>query len=149
VEGNKILILDIETTGFQKQGGSIVEIGIVELNLDNGEVNEVFSSLLKEDILTERHRRPPLGWIFNNSDLTPEMVRNAPQAEGVLANVQEILDNYPLGCTAYNNKFDFGFLEDRGLKINKLPCPMLLSTSICKIPGKRSGFKWPSVEEAF
>ena len=35
----KILILDIETTGFLNQGGSIVEIGIVELNLDTGEIS--------------------------------------------------------------------------------------------------------------
>lgn len=30
----KILIIDIETTGFLKQNGKIVEIGIVELDLE-------------------------------------------------------------------------------------------------------------------
>ena len=32
----KILILDIETTGFLQEGGKIVEVGIVELDLSNG-----------------------------------------------------------------------------------------------------------------
>ena len=44
---NKILILDIETTGFLNQNGSIIEIGMVELNLDNGEIKTVYDSLLK------------------------------------------------------------------------------------------------------
>ena len=32
----KIGIIDIETTGFLQNGGKIVEVGIVELNLENG-----------------------------------------------------------------------------------------------------------------
>ena len=146
---SEILILDIETTGFLNQGGSIVEVGIVSLNLETGKVKEIFDSLLKEDILTARHREEPFGWIFKNSDLTVEAVRNAPRAKDVLSKVQEILDLYPMGCTAYNNKCDFGFLEDRGLKIKKLPCPMILSTNICKLPGRFGSYKWPTAEEAF
>lgn len=147
----KILILDIETTGFQHQGGSIVEIGIVSLDLDTGDIEEVFNSLLREDILSQKHRKDPMGWIFKNSDLTVEAVRDAPNAFDVLAKAQEVINNYPLGCTAYNNKFDFGFLRDRGLQIKGLPCPMILSTDVCQISAKngRSGYKWPSVEEAF
>ena len=33
--------------------------------------------------------------------------------------------------------------------VNELPCPMLISTNICKIPGKRGGYKWPKAEEAY
>lgn len=148
---NKILVLDIETTGFLNKGGSIIEIGIVDLDLDTGEVTEIFNSLLREKILTGKHREAPFGWIFNNSDLTVEAVRNASPAEEVLPKVQEILDKYPLGCTAFNNKFDFDFLKNRGLKIKALPCPMKLSTDICKLPNRNgyAGYKWPSAEEAF
>ena len=147
---NKILILDIETSGFLKQGGSILEIGIVELDLSNGEIEEVYDTVLLEDIFDKTHTESPYGWIFQNSDMTLEEILSAPEASMIFREVQGVLDEYPLGCTAYNNKFDFGFLEDRGLKMTKLPCPMLLSTSVCKIPKKRgSGFKWPNVEEAF
>lgn len=144
---NKILVLDIETTGFLGQGGSIVEIGIVELNLDNGEVKPVFDSLLQEKILTAKHRK---AWIFDNSSLTVEEVRNAPSAEAILPKVQEILNLYPLGCTAFNKRFDFDFLKSRDLTIPKeLPCPMLLATPHCKLPGKYGDYKWPKVEEAW
>lgn len=85
---SKILVLDIETTGFLNQGGSIVEIGIVELCLSTGNTQIIFDSLLREDILTAKHREEPMGWIFRNSDLTPEAVRVAPPASKVLTQVQ-------------------------------------------------------------
>jgi DNA polymerase-3 subunit epsilon len=144
----EILITDIETTGFNHQNDGILEIGAVSLNLKTGEIKEVFDSLLKEDLLTGRHHK---AWIFQNSDLKVEDVRNAPAAEKVLMEFQEVVDAYPYGCTAFNNKFDFGFLENRGITFaKKLPCPMLLSTNICGIPSPRGrGLKWPNVEEAF
>lgn len=147
----KILVLDIETTGFLDKGGSIVEIGIVELDLETGETEIVFDSLLREEILTEDHFKEPFGWIFKNSDLTTEAVLAAPPAAEVFKQVQEILDSYPAGCTAYNKKFDFGYLRNRGLNVKDLPCPMLLSTDICKMrnPYGYSNYKWPKVEEAW
>jgi len=148
---SKILVLDIETTGFQNQGGSIVEIGIVELCLESGNVKTIFDSLMREDILTAKHREEPMGWIFRNSTLTVEEVRDAPLAKDILPQVQDVLNQYPLGCTAYNKNFDFGFLKSRGLKIKELPCPMILSTDICQLPNKNGydNYKWPSVEEAW
>jgi len=44
----KILILDIETTGFLNQGGKIVEIGLVELDLSNGNTKIVFDEVCHE-----------------------------------------------------------------------------------------------------
>lgn len=150
---NKILVLDIETTNFLKKGGSIVEIGIVELCLDSGEINIIFDSLLREPILTAKHRdrSKKFGWIFDNSDLTVEAVREAPSSGYVFAQVQSILNDYPLGCTAYNKKFDFDFLKDRGIVIpNELQCPMLLSTPIVGACFKNGRVgKFPNVEEAF
>jgi DNA polymerase-3 subunit epsilon len=45
---NIILVVDIETTGFLNQGGLIIEIGIVKLNLENGEISPAFNSLIRE-----------------------------------------------------------------------------------------------------
>ena len=147
---DKILILDIETTGFMKQNGSIIEVGAVELNIKTGEIKEVFNSLLKEDIYGPAHEVVPLGWIFEHSDLKYEDILMAPPAADVFKDLQNLINSYPLGCTAYNNKFDFDFLEDRGIVIDKkLPCPMLLSTNICRLPGRYGKFKWPKVEEAY
>lgn len=147
----KIAVVDIETTGFLKQGGSIVEIGIVELDLQTGDIKIIYDSLCREKILTAKHKEEPFGWIFKNSDLTPEQVRAAPPFEQVKEEVQQILDRYPIGATAFNKRFDFDFLKNRGLNIKELPCPMILSTNICKLPNQNgySSYKWPKVEEAF
>ena len=144
-----ILVLDIETTGFLNQGACIVEIGIVKLDLDTGKITDVFSSPVREEQLTEEHSQKPFGWVFSNSDLTFDEVMNAPAARYVFQITQNVLNQYPLGCTAFNKKFDFDFLKSRGLKIKELDCPMLLSTDVCKLPGRYSNYKWPNVEEAF
>lgn len=144
---NKILVVDIETTGFMEDNGSIVEIGAVELDLDTGKIKEVFNSLCREKILTAKHRD---AWIFKNSDLTVEEVRNAPPFEEVAARFQELVDRYPKGITAFNRLFDFTFLISRGIRLPRhLPCPMHVATDICKLPGKFGDYKWPKVEEAF
>ena len=136
----KILVLDIETTGFFPKG-KIVEIGIVSLDLDNGNIEEIFSSLLREEGEIKKG-----AWIFENSDLTLEEVLAAPPAHEVFAEVQDIIRD--IGVTAYNKSFDFTFLKDRGLIIKELPCPMLLATPVCKIRNSR-GYKRPKVQEAF
>ena len=146
----EILIIDIETTHFLRYGGSIVEVGMVSLNLDDGSTTVVFDSMCREKILTGKHREKPFGWIFRNSSLTVEAVRRAPAFEDLQAEMQQLIDQHPLGATAYNRAFDFDFLEDRGIVFPvKLQCPMLLSTPVCKLPGNYGDYKWPKVEEAW
>lgn len=143
----KILILDLETTGFLDRGGKIVEVGIVELDLDSGEANIIFDKVVHEDGISENE--VAASWIVNNSDLTTEEVMSSPSLSSVKAEIQAIIDSYPLGATAFNNQFDFGFMQSRGFTFpKKLACPMLLSTNICKIPSHR-GYKWPKVQEAY
>lgn len=145
----EILVLDIETTGFLNQGGKIVEIGIVKLNLENGETTPMYDSLIKEDGLDITHTYGRYGWIFQNSDLQFEDVMEAPTLESQRAEIQNLLNEYPV--TAYNKSFDFGYLADRGFRINELDCPMKIATPIVKLPAMygRGGYKWPKVEEAW
>ena len=144
----KILILDIETTGFQQQGGKIIEVGIVELDLTNGERKILFNEVCHEQGITLEEIQK--SWIVQNSDITIELIKYSGTLESKRSRIQKILNDYPLGATAFNNSFDFGFLESRGFTFPiKLPCPMKLSTDICKIPSPKGyGFKWPKVEEA-
>ncbi len=146
---NEILVIDIETTGFLNQGGKIVEIGMVLLDLSNGGVTSVYNSLVKETGFDRRHTDNPFGWIFSNSDLKYEDVLGAPSLELQKDKIQSLLDQYP--ATAFNKSFDFDFLRDRGFKINDLDCPMKLATPICKLPNRNGygGYKWPKVEEAW
>ena len=149
----KILVIDLESAGFMQKGGSIVEVGAVSLDLETGEIQEVFNSLVREDILSAKHRESSeYNWIFQNSDLTPEMVREAPSQHDVYAAFQEIVNQFPEGVTAFNRDFDVPYLESRGIKFRKLqPCPMKVMTGVMKLPHKngRGGYKWPKVEEAF
>jgi len=147
----KILILDIETTNFLNKGGYIVEIGIVQLDLTNGNKEVVFNEVCHEDGITKKDVET--SWIVKNSDLSVDAIRRSRNLKLMKAEIQEIINNYPDGITAYNNKFDFDFMENRGFVFhNKLPCPMILSTPILKLPPKQSwkgGYKWPNVQEAY
>jgi len=147
--GKTILVVDIETTGFLNQGGKIVEIGIVKLNLVTGEIKPVFDSLIKESGLDLSHTMGQFGWIFKNSNLKYDEITMAPSLEDCRIELQALFDSYQ--ATVYNKDFDFDFLKDRGFIIEELPCPMLLATPILKIKNRnRYGtFKWPNVEETW
>ncbi len=139
----KIAVVDIETTGFLNKGGLIVEVGIILLDLENGETECLYDELIREEDFSKEHKD---SWIFENSDLKYKDVLEANSLN--IEKIQEILDKYP--ATAYNKKFDFDFLRSRGLIINDLPCPMLLATNICKINAtNKYGYKWPKVQEAW
>lgn len=146
----EILIIDIETTGFLKSGGKVVEVGIVSLNLNDGSKKILFDSLCHEIPMTLEEVES--SWIVQNKYITVEEIRNSPQLVSLLPEIQEIISAYPNGATAFNRAFDFDYLEDRGIRFpKKLPCPMLLSTPICKCPNAngRAGYKWPKVIEAY
>jgi len=151
----KIGIVDVETTAIKPQIGLIVEVGIVKLDSETGEIEVIFDSIVKEESFGGQHRN---AWIFSNSDLTFEDVINAELLSNVSHSIQDALNAYPM--TSFNKDFDFGFLKHKGFTIpNELPCIMLTATDYCKIPHKNQNyrripelvqkFKWPSVEEAW
>jgi len=141
-------IIDIETTGFTPAKGFIVEVGIVSLDTDTGEVKTVFDKVCREEGMTAKDRD---AWIFSNSDLAIETVREALLLSEMISEIQAIVDALD-AVTAFNKAFDFPFLRDRGIEIAKeWPCPMLVATNICKLPSKNgyNSYKWPKVEEAW
>lgn len=143
-----ILIIDIETSNFLDKGGKILEIGIVELNLEFGERNIIWDKMCHERPITKEEVEN--AWIIENSDMTVEEVQNSEELKDQKEEIQELINRYEYGATAFNNKFDFGFMENSGFTFpKKLDCPMLLSTDIVKLPGKFGNYKWPSVEEAY
>ncbi len=146
-----MLVIDIETTGFLRDGGSIVEVGAAALDLATGNIETVMDVVCREDILTAKHRTEPFGWIFRNSSLTVEDVRCGVPMCTLLPQIQALVDDYPLDCTAYNRDFDVHFLADRGIRFGRLlPCPMKVATPVCKCPPVKYGsYKWPNVEQAW
>lgn len=143
----KILIIDIETTDVSHLKGKIVEIGIVELDLVLGQKKIIFNYVTHEKGITPDEVNN--SWIVKNSDLNLQQIRFSVILDRLKPIVQNILNAYPLGATAFNNPFDFTWMESRGFVFpKKLPDPMRLSTDILKIPKQGGGFKWPNVEEA-
>ncbi len=151
VKMKKIAVVDIETSGFQNQGGLIVEVGIVGLDLETGYITEEFNEIVKEDGFGAQHAKNPYGWIFQNSDLKYEDALRSSELIRVLPKIQSIFDKYPCGATAYNKAFDFGFLKSRGLRLKELPCIMLSATPVVNLPPNQGFFdpKWPKVEETW
>ena len=144
---SKILIIDIETTDFLQKGGKIVEVGMVELDLSNGNKKIIFDQVTHETGITREEVEK--SWIIKNSTLTLEEIRASKPLHILKKEIQSIIFDYQNGATAFNNAFDFGFMETRGFVFpKKLPCPMKLSTDICRLPSPRGGYKWPKVEEA-
>jgi len=143
-----ILVIDIETTGFSSTKNKIVEIGIAELDLITGKIEIVFDEFIKEDGLTVNEFTE--SWIFKNSDIKIDDISNAKNIQHYFGTIQEIISSNRIGTTAFNNSFDFRFLEARGFVIlRKLSDPMKLSRNICRMQGKNNGYKFPTVEEAY
>jgi len=141
----EILVIDIETSGLSHEY-SIVEIGICKLNLEKGTINPFFNLVCKEE--ADKYL-DQYAWVFQNSDLTYEEVKNAPYLSKFQNIIQEIF-NLGYECTAFNQSFDFGFLEDRGFKIpHKFWDAMLVLKEIMKIPHSKYGYKFPKVQEAY
>ena len=149
---NKIIILDLETTGLNPSNALIVEIGIVELNLETGVINKVFSSLIKEEGFNENFRH---SWIFENSSIKFEDVQNARSLDDVRGELQEIFNKHPV--TGYNISFDLNFLKSRGFSFPLESRDIMAELkNVIKIPfrgkkflGKSRTFKNPKLQEAY
>lgn len=143
----KILITDIETTDLKPHIGHIVEVGIVSLDLDSGDREIIFNQVMHEKGITKHEVE--MSWIIKKGWMTVEEIRYSKTLDYYRPEIQNIMNDYPLGMTAYNKQFDFAYLGDRDFFYKELPCPMKLMTNVCKISGKYGNYKWPSVTEAY
>ena len=142
----KILVVDIETTGFLCDGGRIVELGAVSLDMGTGDRKIVYDKIFNPGIEREELEK---SWIVSKGYMAADLILAGLKFDDERAEIQTLINEHD-GVTAFNRNFDIPFLEVYGIKFAKLmPCPMLLSTPICKIPGRRGGYKWPKAEEAY
>jgi ATP-dependent DNA helicase DinG len=101
LEQDKYTVIDLETTGNRIKGGDqIFQIGICLI--ENGEVTERYSSLIKPTIAI-----PP--FIENLTGITNADVAHAPSIEEVLPELLKRLDQTCL--VAHNIHFDLSFLQ--------------------------------------
>jgi hypothetical protein len=86
-------------------------------------------------------------WIFSNSSLKLEDVLNAKPLEYYRSEIQSWLDKYPI--TAFNMKFDTGFMETHGFKFKVTKCLMEASKKYNKNIDRAGRQKTPSVPEIY
>lgn len=96
-----MFIVDIETTGLNgiRAGDKIVEVGIVKLTPEG--VEDVYSAIVQHPDIEEFSDC----WVFQNTDLTTEEVKNGVPEENVIRELRRILNGEL--ATSYNVKFDF------------------------------------------
>lgn len=128
-DAEKCIILDIETTGFSPvKGAEIIEIGAVLVDTSNGTVLGKFDKLVKPT------KAPISQKITEVTNITNEMVEDAPYIEDVLDDLHSFIGDYVVVC--HNVKFDwFTFLQElmqiRGKIItNKVVCTLILSKNL-------------------
>lgn len=142
-----MIVGDVETTGLpndKKMEHYIVEVGIILVDLENRQRFKALDTIVREEGFGEQHKN---SWVFEHSDLTYEMILNAPSFESVKPQIQFLFDSFP--ATAFNSEFDFQFLRKAGINIDcEYPCIMKAGTQLFQIYAPW-GIKWPSVEEAW
>jgi len=101
-------IIDIETTGGNKNTGRITEIAVI--NHDGHKVVDSFTTLVNPEAPI-----PP--FIVNLTGITDEMVAEAPKFE----EIADELDRFTSNSTfvAHNVNFDFGFIREEFRRIGR------------------------------
>jgi DNA polymerase III epsilon subunit family exonuclease len=100
LQGQRVLVLDLETTGFRPRFGAwIVEAAYVAV--EDGRIADEWSSLI-------RGPRPIPPDSIAIHGITDEMVRDAPPAREVAATLRAACGDHPL--VFHNASFDLGFL---------------------------------------
>lgn len=151
---SEIYVIDTETTGLDGAPRDyVVDVGITKVSLSKGTVEDVYSSVLGYDVdqWDDYHRK---AWIFENTDMTLDMVAEAPPAMKVIEDVRRILRGKDV--TSYNVKYDmdkFLFREPWNLKgtFNLCADIMVAATPVCKLPSQYYGreYRYPKLDYAY
>lgn len=150
----EIYVLDTETTGLKGAPVDlVVDIGIVKVDLKKGSVIKVYDSVVGYDI-TEWDDYLSNAWIFTHTDMTLEMVADAPPAVKVIDDVRHILRGK--NVTSYNIQYDMGkflYKEPWNLRgtFNECKDIMLAAKDVCKLPSMYIGgdYRYPKLDYAY
>ncbi len=149
-----IYVLDTETTGLKGAPKDvIVDIAVCKVNLQEGTVDPVYSSVVGQDTSKwDDYKRN--AWIFNNTDMTLEMVDSAPPFEQVRSEVSDLLCNKSV--TSYNTGYDMKmFLYQKPWDFKGLfrlrTDVMEAAMYVCKLPSQFYGieYRYPKLEYAY
>lgn len=141
----EILVIDIETTGFNVKLDAIVEIGIALVNTDTKEITLVFDKIVRHNKFKPWKHKD--AWIFKKTTLNVEDVENANNLNVYFDEIQDLFNKYK--ATAYNKTFDLRYLRAAGFVIDDVKCLMKTAKTYSIHKDKNGKPKNPSVEEMY
>lgn len=130
IRDDKLVFLDLETTGGNASRHRIIEVGLIELS--GGKKTREWSGFVDPDCSI-----PP--FIQNYTGITEDMLLGAPQFEQLAPDLLEILDGAIL--VAHNARFDYGFLRNEFRRIDvRLSMPVMCTVKLARAlyPGHKS-----------
>ena len=140
-----VYVLDTETTGLTGcPVDSVVDIGIVALDLFDGDISPIYSETVGYDVASwdSVHRH---AWIFENSDLTLEDVGSAKPFDEVAQEVRGILDGHL--ATSFNVPFDFDkFLLRAPWSVRPVLCDDIMTSASWPVLGCS---RWPKLDHSY
>lgn len=150
----EIYVLDTETTGLKGAPDDVVvDIGICKVNLNEETVEDAYSKVVGHDVNSWNSYRKT-AWIFENTDMTLDMVANGTPFLKVKEEVKTLL--YGKNVTTYNMQYDmdkFLYREPWALRDRFVPCKdiMVAATNVCKIPSPYypGSYKYPKLDYAY
>ncbi len=151
---NEVFVLDTETTGlYGAPKDVVVDIGICVVDLSKGTVREAYSAVVGHDVgKWDDYKRD--AWIFQNTDMTLEMVEKGRPFDKVRSDVTSLLRGKRV--TAYNTGYDFGkflFKSPWNLRstFDEYQDVMLAATYACKLKSMNyfEEYRWPKLDVAY
>ena len=133
---DRVIVIDIETTGFDSSVDKIIEIGIIEVNLKTKERKVLFNSPIYEEGV-DLHKNSEF---FKMSSLDYSNITNYPSLEFLENTLQFIFDNVRI--TSFNMNFDLGFLGSRGFLFPKKLQDLMTHTRKIMPKGKKYNFEY-------
>ena len=109
------VVFDIETTGFNKETDSIIEIGAVKVS--EGQIVDRFSHFVDPERPIPKH-------ITELTSITDEQVKG----QGTIREILPLFKEFSDGCAlvAHNASFDTGFIANKNAKLGLEPMDMTI-----------------------
>ena len=128
---DRYIVLDIETTGFDKKSDDILQISIIDQD-DSVIFNEYIKPVKKTSW-------PQAERVHH---ITDTMVKSKPTLEQYRSVLEEIFSSYEYVVTYNGEYFDLPFLEEKGINIRSMK-----SIDVMKEYAKKNNCKWQKLSE--
>jgi len=147
----KLAVIDTETTELTPTLGKIVEVALVTVDTETGEIRRMFNMLAHPRLSRAEVERT---WIVQSGHISLDEIIKARHNAVVAFGLRHHLGKLP--WTSYNVQFDYSFLKKSPWRLPPpgQDCIMARATHACEIPtpgplGDEGAYKWPKLSEAY